>query len=42
MDHIKKMREELNEVDSKIAQLKKQAKPEPQGNPTVAGLLIIV
>jgi DNA-binding PadR family transcriptional regulator len=32
-DHIKEMREKLNEVDARIAQLKKQAKTEPQGNP---------
>jgi Predicted transcriptional regulators len=29
-DHIKETREKLNEIDNKIAQLKKQAKPEPQ------------
>ena len=32
-DHIKEMREKLNEVDARIAQLKKQAKTEPQSNP---------
>lgn len=30
-DHIKQMREELKEVDSKIVYLKKQPKPEAQG-----------
>jgi DNA-binding PadR family transcriptional regulator len=29
-DHIKDMRERLTEVDTKISQLKKQVKPEPQ------------
>jgi prefoldin subunit 5 len=30
VNHMKDMREELNQIDSKITQLKKQAKPEPQ------------
>jgi DNA-binding PadR family transcriptional regulator len=33
MDHMKDMREQLKGLDGKISQLKKQAKPEPQGTP---------
>lgn len=33
IDHMKQMREELNEIDNRIGQLKKQTKPEPQDSP---------
>jgi DNA-binding PadR family transcriptional regulator len=33
VEHMKRMREELNEVDSKIAHLKKQPKTESQSSP---------
>jgi DNA-binding PadR family transcriptional regulator len=33
VNHLKDMREELNEIDRKVAELKKQAKPEGQDTP---------